>query len=127
MDSVMPLFAILGVDYSKYDDLLSCFTSGDTSVVLADLATMELLVMGEDCCRTALGITTAPALSATRVTQYTPDIVGIFLLHHLERMPHVHLPRASAGLLSRASSRIRRVSPTITCMTLSIGKLADQY
>ena len=37
MDSVMPLFTILGMYHSKYDSLLPSFTSGNTSVVLVDL------------------------------------------------------------------------------------------
>ena len=46
MESVMLLFAILGMDHSKYDGLLSRFTSGDTSVVSADLPALELLIWG---------------------------------------------------------------------------------
>ena len=65
MDLVMPLFAILSMDHSKYDGLLSRFTSGDTSVVLADLPTLEILMAGEDRRNVALGITPAPAPSAS--------------------------------------------------------------
>ena len=68
MDSVMPLFAILGMDHSKYDGLLSRFTSGDASVISADLPTLEILMAGEDRRKAALGITPAPAPSANRVT-----------------------------------------------------------
>ena len=64
MDSVMPMFAILGMDHSKYDGLLSRFTSGDTSVVSADLPTLELLMLGEDRRKAALGIIDSPAPSA---------------------------------------------------------------
>ena len=73
MESVMPFFAILGMDHSKYDGLLSRFTSGDTSIVLADLPTLKILMAGEDCRNLALGITLAPAPSANRVTQGPPD------------------------------------------------------
>ena len=72
MDSVMPLFAILGLDYFKFDGLLSCFTSGDASVVSVDLPTLTL-VAGEDRQQTALDITLAPAPSANRATQGDPD------------------------------------------------------
>ena len=40
MDSLMSIFAILGMYHSKYDGLLSRFTSGNTSVVLADFPTL---------------------------------------------------------------------------------------
>ena len=73
MDSVMPLFTILGMDHSKYDGLLSRFTSGDTSVILGNLPTLELLMMGEYRCKAALGITPDPTPSANCATQCTPD------------------------------------------------------
>ena len=73
MDSVMPLFAILGMDHSKYDGLLSRFTSGDASVVGADLPTLEHLMMGEDRRKEAMGITSAPIPSANRATQGPPE------------------------------------------------------
>ena len=68
MDSVMPMFAILGMDHSKYDGLLSRFISGDTSVVSADLPTLELLMLGEDRRKAALGIANSPSHSANRAT-----------------------------------------------------------
>ena len=64
MDLVMPLFAILGMDHSKYDGLLSRFTLGDASVVLVYLLTLQILMSGEDHHNAALGITPAPALAA---------------------------------------------------------------
>ena len=73
MDFVMPLFAILGRHHSKYDGLLSRFTSHNTSVILADPPTLDLLMVGKDHCKAALGITPVPAPSANRVTQGTPD------------------------------------------------------
>ena len=73
MDSVMPLFAILGMDHSKYDGLLSRFTSGDASVVLADIPTLEILMAGEDRQKAALDITPAPTPSANCVTQGPPN------------------------------------------------------
>ena len=73
MDLDMPLFAKLGMGYSKYDGLLSHFTSGDPSIVLVDIPTLELLMTGEDRCRAALCITPGPAPSANRVTQANPD------------------------------------------------------
>ena len=73
MDSVMPLFAILGMDHSKYDGLLSRFTSGDASVVTADLPALELLMLGEDRRKEAMGITPVPIPSANRATQGPPN------------------------------------------------------
>ena len=69
----MPLFVILGMDHSKYDGLLSRFTSGDASVVSADHPTLKILMAGEDCRKAALGLTPAPAPSTNRATQGNRD------------------------------------------------------
>ena len=63
------MFAILGMDHSKYNGLLSRFTISDTSVVSADLPTLELLMLGEDRRKADLGIVNSPSHSANRVTQ----------------------------------------------------------
>ena len=65
----MPLFAILVMYHSKYNGLLSCFTSGDTLVVMADLPTLELLMLGEERRKAAMGLSTAPSPPANWATQ----------------------------------------------------------
>ena len=125
MDLVMPLFAILDMDYSKYDGLFPRLTYGDTSVVLVDLPTLELLVMIEDHHKAALCITSALVPSTNSATQGTPDTqAGNCQNDHRES---TFPPSAFTGLSSRASFRIRRVAPTVTRVMLSIGKLAVQY
>ena len=61
------------MDHSKYDGLLSRFPSGDASVVLADLPTLEILMAGEDPRKAALGLTPAPAPSTNHATQGNHD------------------------------------------------------
>jgi len=64
----MTLFAILGMDHSKYGGLLSRFTSGssDPAIITASLSQLEAKMTNTDTRKEAMRITPSPIQSAAR-------------------------------------------------------------
>ena len=69
---VMPLFALLGMDHSKYNGLLARFTSGNPSIVTANMSQLETKMTDEDSRKMAMGISPTPFPSASRVSNREP-------------------------------------------------------
>ena len=69
---IMPLFALIGMDHTKYDGLLSRFTSGDPAIVTADLSQLEAKMTEEDSRKEAMGMTSTPIPPTSESPTRTP-------------------------------------------------------
>ena len=72
MAEVLPLFALLGMDHQKYDGLLLRYTSGNPSIIAADLPQLERQMKDEDARKEAMGITIPPPSSIKRASGQAP-------------------------------------------------------